>query len=57
VPDSPVPDSPVPDSPVPDSTVPDNSTQGNAVPLAVLGDLGVPGQTCPADCCRQAASA
>jgi ferrochelatase len=57
VPDSTVPDSTVPDNPTLDSTVPDNSAQGNAVPLAALGDLGVPSQTCPADCCRQAASA
>ncbi len=57
VPDSPVPDSPVPDSPVPESTVPDNSIPGDAALTAALGDMGVPSQACPADCCRPAVSA
>jgi protoporphyrin/coproporphyrin ferrochelatase len=41
-PDSTAPDSTAPDSTTPDSTVPDNPA---------LGDMGVPSQTCPADCC------
>jgi protoporphyrin/coproporphyrin ferrochelatase len=35
----------------PDSTDPDNTVLGRAVAAAALGGLGVPTQTCPADCC------
>jgi len=34
-----------------DSTVSDNTSPGGAVVAAALGHLGVPSQTCPADCC------
>ncbi len=34
-----------------DSTVSDNTSPGGAVAAAALGHLGVPSQTCPADCC------
>jgi len=34
-----------------DSTVSDNTSPGGAVAVAALGRLGVPSQTCPADCC------
>ena len=34
-----------------DSTVSDNTSPGGAVVAAALGRLGVPSQTCPADCC------
>jgi ferrochelatase len=50
-------DSPGPDSPGPDSTVPDNSMPGDAALSAALGDMGVPSQDCPADCCRPAVAA
>jgi len=35
----------------PDSTVPDNPDSGDAVRCPALGDMGVPSQTCPANCC------
>ncbi len=34
-----------------DSTVSDRTSAGGAVVAAALGHLGVPSQTCPADCC------
>jgi hypothetical protein len=51
-PDSPAPDSPTPegtapDSPTPEGTAPDSTVSDNPA----LGDMGVPSQTCPADCC------
>jgi protoporphyrin/coproporphyrin ferrochelatase len=39
------------DSATPDSTVSDNTMPGDEARPAALGDLGVPSQTCPADCC------
>jgi protoporphyrin/coproporphyrin ferrochelatase len=39
------------DSTLPDSTVSDNTSPGGAASAAALGDMGVPSQTCPADCC------
>jgi protoporphyrin/coproporphyrin ferrochelatase len=40
-----------PDSARPDSTVSDNTKPGDGAWPAALGSLGVPSQTCPADCC------
>ena len=40
-----------------DSTVLDNPMPGDAGSPAALGDMGVPRQACPADCCRYAAPA
>jgi len=54
-PDEAGPDSPVLDSPVLDSTVLDNPMPGDAASPAAVGDMGVPRQACPADCCRYAA--
>jgi ferrochelatase len=39
------------DSTLSDSTVSDNTSSGGTVLAAALGDMGVPSQTCPADCC------
>jgi protoporphyrin/coproporphyrin ferrochelatase len=39
------------DTTLPDSTVSDNTSPGGAASAAALGDMGVPSQTCPADCC------
>jgi hypothetical protein len=50
-------DSPAPDNTVLDSTVLDNPMSGDTGSQAALGDMGVPSQACPADCCRYAASA
>jgi protoporphyrin/coproporphyrin ferrochelatase len=58
----------LPDSSAPDSTKPDNPAPGNpaagspvsdsppgaGTPPGALGGMGVPSQTCPADCCRLA---
>jgi ferrochelatase len=56
-PDSPAPDSTAPDSPAPNSTVLDNPIPDDAGSQAALGDMGVPSQACPADCCQYAAPA
>jgi ferrochelatase len=40
-----------PDKPTLDSTVSDNTMPGDEASRAALGGLGVPSQTCPADCC------
>ncbi len=45
------------DSPAPESTVLDNPIPGDRGSPAALGDMGVPSQACPADCCRYAAPA
>jgi protoporphyrin/coproporphyrin ferrochelatase len=45
------PDSTMLDSAMLDSTVSDNTMSGDGAPPAALGGLGVPSQTCPADCC------
>jgi hypothetical protein len=50
-----LPDEAAPDSPVLDSPVLDNPVPGDAGSSAALGDMGVPSQACPADCCRYAA--
>ena len=39
------------DLPRPDTTVSDNPEPGGGAVRAALGDMGVPRQTCPADCC------
>jgi len=39
------------DLPGPDTTVSDNPEPGGGAVRAALGDMGVPRQTCPADCC------
>ena len=39
------------DLPGPDTTVSDNPEPGGGAVRAALGDMGVPSQTCPADCC------
>ena len=39
------------DLPRPDTTVSDNPEPGSGAVRAALGDMGVPSQTCPADCC------
>ncbi len=47
----------LPDNPVSYSTEPDNPASGSPVsdsPPGALGEMGVPSQTCPADCCRLA---
>jgi protoporphyrin/coproporphyrin ferrochelatase len=41
----------LPDSTLPDNTVSDNTSLRGAAPATALGDMGVPSQTCPADCC------
>jgi ferrochelatase len=58
IPDSPRPDNLLPDNPMPeiperDTTVSDNPRPGGAAAraMAALGCMGVPSQTCPADCC------
>jgi protoporphyrin/coproporphyrin ferrochelatase len=58
LPDHPVPDNATPDIPVPDNTVSDSTFSDNPKPggtaaraVAALGCMGVPSQTCPADCC------
>jgi len=48
------PDAADPDRATPVSTVSDNTTPGEVVLLPALGDMGVPSQTCPADCCGRA---
>ncbi len=50
-----LPDEAEPDGPVLDSTVLDNPTPSDAGSPAALGNMGVPSQGCPADCCRYAA--
>jgi protoporphyrin/coproporphyrin ferrochelatase len=47
LPEGTAPDSPAPDSPTPEGTAPDSTVSDNPA----LGDMGVPSQTCPADCC------
>jgi ferrochelatase len=39
------------DLPRPDTPVSDNPEPGSGAVRAALGDMGVPSQTCPADCC------
>ena len=58
LPDHPMPDHPMPDHPsseIPerDTTVSDNPKPGGTAARAVaaLGCMGMPSQTCPADCC------
>jgi protoporphyrin/coproporphyrin ferrochelatase len=51
LPDNADPDNPVPQPTDPDSTVSDNPDSRDTVACAALGDMGVPSQTCPADCC------
>ena len=53
MPDHPMPDHPTPDNPERDTTVSDNPKPGGTAARAVaaLGCMGVPSQTCPADCC------
>jgi hypothetical protein len=58
IPDSPRPDNLLPDNPIPeiperDTTVSDNPRPGGtaAGAVAAMGCMGVPSQTCPADCC------
>jgi ferrochelatase len=68
----PLPDNPEPDNPEPDSPEPDNPEPGRPglditdldypVPegggrAAALGNMGVPSQDCPANCCRYVPSA
>jgi ferrochelatase len=56
-PDTTVPDNPAVGHTVPDTTVPDNPAVGHTVPDTTVPDnpavglMGVPSQTCPADCC------
>ena len=46
------PDNPRPEVPAPDSTLSDNPKPvGTALAAAALGCMGMPSQTCPADCC------
>jgi protoporphyrin/coproporphyrin ferrochelatase len=44
-------DTPLSDNTSSDSTLSDNTSPGGAVFASALGHLGVPSQTCPADCC------
>jgi len=56
-PDTTVPDNPAVGHMAPDTTVPDNPAVGHTVPDTTVPDnpavglMGVPSQTCPADCC------
>ena len=51
-PGNPSPDNPSPDNPSPDNPSPDNPSPDSTVSdYPVLGDMGMPSQTCPADCC------
>jgi protoporphyrin/coproporphyrin ferrochelatase len=49
--DTTVSDTGLSDTPPPDTTVSDNASPGATACAAALGHLGVPSQTCPADCC------
>ena len=53
LPDHPMPDNPTLEIPERDTTVSDNPKPGGTAARAVaaLGCMGVPSQTCPADCC------
>ena len=53
LPDNPLPDNPTPEFPERDTTVSDNPKPGGTAARAVaaLGCIGMPSQTCPADCC------
>jgi ferrochelatase len=52
------PENPAPENPAPENPAPENPAPENPAPDSqALGEMGVPSQTCPADCCRYARTA